>query len=299
MAKNFSKKFLVFLLLLSLFSYRNTSFALILVDTENVSISAQVGNTLPVNPGGGGSSGGSVGIPKTSVRFSGFAYPNGTVTLLKEGIELATVSSDSSGAFSITLEESFNKNILYSLFATDSAGNRSLLINYPIVVYTGYLTQLSGIRFPPTINIDKTEVKVGDYLTVSGYAVPNEDIELVIEGPEKKVFTLTTNNKGFYTATLPLGTLAKGDYLVSAKYSNDTRISKLVSFTIGDNNIAVIKNTTNIPGDCNVDHIINIVDFSILAFWYGKLNPPKCVDTNSDNTINLTDFSILAFYWTG
>ena len=93
--------------------------------------------------------------------------------------------------------------------------------------------------------------------------------------------------------------MSKGDYVVQVKYISDIRVSKSVQFVIGELNILNIDSVADIPGDCNRDKIINLVDFSVLAFWYGKKNPPVCVDTNRDNTINLIDFSILAFYWTG
>jgi hypothetical protein len=44
---------------------------------------------------------------------------------------------------------------------------------------------------------------------------------------------------------------------------------------------------------------VNLVDFSILAYWYLKPNPDPKVDLNSDGIVDLVDFSILAYYWTG
>ena len=41
----------------------------------------------------------------------------------------------------------------------------------------------------------------------------------------------------------------------------------------------------------------NLVDFSILLYWWGKYNP--AVDLNQDGIVNLPDFSILMYYWTG
>jgi hypothetical protein len=41
------------------------------------------------------------------------------------------------------------------------------------------------------------------------------------------------------------------------------------------------------------------VDFSIMAYWYKRPNPPASVDLNGDSKIDLVDFSILAFNWTG
>ena len=262
--------------------------------TDTVSITAEVVGTITVTPSGGG-----IGLPKTAVSFSGLAYPKATVSILKEGVLAASVFSDSAGYFSATLEEKYDSTIVYTLFAVDLSGNKSLLINYPIVVYTGYITHLSGIRFAPTIVIDKAEVRYGDYLTVYGYSLPKMGLEVFVEGKEKIGFTLTSNANGTYKIILPMQNLPKGDYVVYARYVNDQRITKLVKFIIGETNIPNTDIVENIPGDCNYDGVINLVDFSVLAFWYNKDNPPKCVDTNRDGIINLVDFSILAFWWTG
>lgn len=264
--------------------------------TENVTISARVGEEITVTPGG---SSGSITIPKTAVSFSGFAYPGASVSLLKQGEEKTTVVADGTGYFTITLPEIYDSSVLYSLFAEDISGNRSLLINYPIAVQVGFLTHLSGIRFPPTIITDKTEVKFRDYLTVSGYALPQKEMEVVLEGKKSYTFTLVSSMDGPYKIILPMLELPKGDYVAYVKYPGDTRISKFVSFIIGELNIFNSDGVSNIPGDCNADRVINLVDFSVLAFWYGKNKPPSCVDTNHDSLINLIDFSILAFYWTG
>jgi hypothetical protein len=287
--------------LLLFFFFFNFGHNIALAVTENVTVSAQVGGVV-VPPGGGGGGGGGIGIPPTSVRFSGEAYPFATVTILKSGIEAATVAADSRGLFTATLEEQYDSTIIYSLYARDVLGNKSLLINYPIVVQVGFLTHLSGIRFAPTIVTDKAEVRFGDYLTITGYSLPSVNIEVFVESKgeqAKKSFTLSASAGGSYKIILPMQGLPKGDYVVYVKYSDDDRISKLVKFIIGEANVPNVDIVENIPGDCNYDSIINLVDFSVLAFWYGKANPPVCVDTNKDNKIDLVDFSILAFWWTG
>jgi hypothetical protein len=265
--------------------------------TEDVGISARVGEEVTVTPGGGSS--GSIAFPTTGVRFSGEAYPSALVTLLKTGAQVVTVNADGEGYFSITLPEDYSASVLYSLYAEDVTGERSLLINYPLVVQTGFVTHLSGIRFPPTIVTDKIEAKQGDFLTVSGAAMPDRNLEITLEGSDRKTFSLVSSALGSFRSALPLQGLSKGGYTVSVRYEGDARTSKLVKFSIGELNIFQPDSLQNIPGDCNSDMVINLVDFSILAFWYGKSNPPVCVDTNRDGKINLTDFSILAFYWTG
>ena len=266
--------------------------------TRDVSVTATVaGEVITTSPGGGSS--GSVILPKTAVNFSGLAYPRAAVSLLKFGVLQTSVIADENGAFNITLEELYDNTILYSLVAEDVSKNRSLLINYPIVVKVGLFTQLSNIRFAPTIVTDKSAVRTGDYLTVSGYALKEKQLEVIVSGAETKIFILLSSVSGAYKIILPTSGLPKGEYSLHIRYKDDERSSKLIKFTIGDANVFYAEQLSSIPGDCNADKVINLVDFSILAFWYGKSNPPKCVDTNNDNKINLVDFSILAFYWTG
>ncbi len=288
----------VFFLLTFLFLFNFAfTYAGTVTSSENISVSAIVGSDVVSTPGGGVVR--LISIPKIAVQFSGHAYPYAFVHILKDGKEQLVVKADSDGYFNSTLDEKYESNILYTLFAVDTSGKQSILINYPLAVYSGYVTHLSGIVFAPTISTDKLEVLYGDYLTVYGFALPSRDLEVGIEGVQSKKFTLTSKTDGRYEITLPMKGMPKGDYVVSIKYLTDKRISKLVHVVIGDENIKADIATQNILGDCNFDGIINLVDFSVLAFWYQKQSPPLCVDTNQDGIINLIDFSILAYFWTG
>ncbi|HBZ36322.1 MAG TPA: hypothetical protein DEO26_01140, partial [Candidatus Veblenbacteria bacterium] len=75
--------------------------------------------------------------------------------------------------------------------------------------------------------------------------------------------------------------------------------SKVVTFVVADSNI-----TQPIPhditkADLNDDGRVNIVDFSIAAYWYKRLSPPASVDLNTDGKVDIVDFSIMAYNWTG
>lgn len=298
MVSNFSKKaILVFSLLFFVFGF-NVYAQTPPPVTENVSISATVSSGTIA--GGGGGSGGGVNLPPTSVMFSGKAYPGATVSILKNGVVVSSVLANEQGVFSSTLEEAYSSTILYSLYATDLSGNRSILINYPIIVSSGYLTQLSGVIFPPTAILDKAQVKEGDYLTLTGYALPTKDLQVVVEDVNGKVttFSLTSDTTGRYRIVLPITHFTQGDYYIHVKYFDDTHIGKLFKFIIGNTNIPSTDLILNIPGDYNSDEAIDLKDFSVLAFWYNKKNVPSYVDTNKDGIVNLVDFSILAYYWT-
>ena len=56
-------------------------------------------------------------------------------------------------------------------------------------------------------------------------------------------------------------------------------------------------------GDANGDRKINLIDFSIAAYWYKRALTPQAkssgVDVNGDGKVDLIDFSIMAFNWTG
>ena len=55
------------------------------------------------------------------------------------------------------------------------------------------------------------------------------------------------------------------------------------------------------PSDLNRDAKIDLIDFSILIFWWqtagGDSNPPA--DISGNGKVSLEDFSILLFNWTG
>ena len=50
-------------------------------------------------------------------------------------------------------------------------------------------------------------------------------------------------------------------------------------------------------GDLNGDGKVNLIDFSILLFYWGSDN--ACADQNSNGKVDLVDFSILLYNWTG
>lgn len=49
--------------------------------------------------------------------------------------------------------------------------------------------------------------------------------------------------------------------------------------------------------DLNCDGYVDIVDFSIMYYWFEKNNIPARIDLAADGAINLADFSVMAFYW--
>lgn len=257
---------------------------------EIVTVSAVIGSIPSIDPGGGG------GVYQSGVRFSGLAYPNATVTVQKRDGTSISVLADEKGSFSILVPETSWQ--FFTLFATDTSGRKSTLLNFPTILYSGYITDISGVRFAPTITTDKLAVKKGDFITIEGQALPNVNVIVSFEGEEDRTFSLISNLQGKYSVTLPI-LFPEGEYGVRAGYPSDSRTSKVVKVSVGQASILRTEATNNIPGDCNIDQKVTLVDFSVLAFWYNKPNPPRCVDANGDGIITLVDFSIVAFYWNG
>jgi hypothetical protein len=57
-------------------------------------------------------------------------------------------------------------------------------------------------------------------------------------------------------------------------------------------------------GDVNSDCKVNLVDFSITAYWYKRdlsaaFTAIELAKLNGDGKVTLADFSIMAYYWTG
>jgi hypothetical protein len=258
---------------------------------ETVTVSAIVGSIPSIDPSGGGG-----GAYQSGVRFSGIAYPQAVVTVQKRDGTSVSVTARADGSFSILVPETQWQ--LFTLFAVDTSGRRSTLLNFPTMLYSGYVTDIAGIKFAPTITTDKLAVKKGDFISIEGSAVPDSTVDILFEGFESRTFSLVVDSEGVYNTTIP-ASFTEGEYVIRARYPLDSRTSKAIRITIGTASILRTEATTNIPGDCNVDQRITLVDFSVLAYWYGKSNPPRCVDANSDGVIDLTDFSIVAFYWNG
>lgn len=290
----------LYLLIIILFVFNFFYFkvnVLAITDLKDVSVNAVVGsiiNPTVVTEGPAGP----VLLPQTAVQFRGRAYPYSEVFLLRDGVFISSVFADPDSFFNINIPEDEGGSNMYTLYAVDKNNTKSLFLNFPTRIKEGYLNFINNILFAPTIVSDKNEVASDGFVNVSGYAYPNASLEIVIKNNTySKTFNLSSKKDGTYSINLPLNSIPKGDYNLFVKYQNDTRFSKLLKLIISNKNILNDKKVEYLPGDCNKDNIINLIDFSVLAFWYKKDNPPLCVDTNKDNFIDLVDFSILAYYW--
>lgn len=257
--------------------------------------------------GGGGGGGGGYMTPVTQVVFSGRAYPKSTVTLLKDAQIAATTIADSNANFQISISQLSGGNYIFSLYSEDNTGNRSSLLTFPVSVTAGAITNIGGIFIAPTIAVDKSEVKRGDNLAIFGQSAPNSEITISVNSDEEFFNKTNSDTNGAYLYNFDTAALEMGQHFTKSKAALNGEISsfsKAISFAVGAKNVLAQPSEKFLKVDLNNDGRVNLIDFSIAAYWYKRpISAEFAVKEkewlNGDGKVDLVDFSIMAYYWTG
>ena len=269
--------------------------------------------TCPADCGscGGGGGGGDGSLPPaitTKVIFTGRAFPKNAVTLLKDAQVSATTIAGADANFQISLSGLSGGNYLFSVYGEDYQGIRSSLLTFPVSVTAGVTTTVGGIFIAPTIAVDKSEVKRGDNIAIFGQSVPNSQITISVNSDQEFFEKTTADKNGIYLYNFDTDPLDKGQHFTKSKSAVSGEISSFslaMSFLVGTKNVAAELPTKKaLKGDLNSDGRVNLVDFSIAAYWYKRplstaFKPIEIERLNGDGKIDLVDFSIMAYYWTG
>lgn len=268
--------------------------------TENcASCSADCGD-CPVS-GGGGGGGGMIIVAPTQVTFKGRAYPLSEITVLKDAQKAITTIAGPDAKFEVSLSGLSSGNYNFSVFAEDNQERRSSLFTFPVYITHGATTIVSGIFIAPTVDVDKSEVKKGDNIAILGQTVPSGEITISVNSDEEFFAKIESDKDGLYLYNFDTSLLEMGQHFTKSKASKEGEVSsfsKAVSFLVGARNVAKAV-PEFLKGDLNGDGRVNLVDFSIGAYWYKRPSPPVSIDLNGDGKFDLIDFSIMAFYWTG
>lgn len=261
-------------------------------------------NTSACTPGGGGGNqgGGSYVPPATSVIFEGRAYPLSTVVVLKDGQIAVSTIAGPDARFEVSLTGLATGNYNFAVYGEDSKKIRSSLFTFPVYITAGATTRVSGIFIAPTIAVDKSEVKYGDNIAIFGQSVPNGEITISVSSNEEFFNKVKADAGGAYLYNLDTSPLEMGQHFTKSKSALNGEASSfgtVVAFAVGTKNVVAVSGQVILKGELNNDGRVNLVDFSIEAYWYKRPSPPASVDLNGDGKVDLTDFSIMAFYWTG
>lgn len=261
----------------------------------------------PAGSGGGGSSGGgssggggsNVDLGDTSINIEGIAYPNRTVNIILDADAVGSVRADNDGEFDFAIETEPGAASM-GFWSTDRNGVRSITFSTTFDVTQGAVTNVTGVLLPPTIQVDQAQINPGDTVTFSGQTSPNRVVELFID--DNQVADTTSDNGGLWSIVYTTSGLSADEYLAKVRFvegsgslTSESSFSTALSLFVGVEGRAVT------PSDLNRDGNIDLIDFSILIFWWqtsgGNSNPSA--DINGNGNVGIEDFSILLFNWTG
>ncbi|HTH92968.1 MAG TPA: dockerin type I domain-containing protein [Candidatus Paceibacterota bacterium] len=272
--------------------------------TGTVTITAQVSSGSSSGGGGGGGGGPLSGTP-TVVNFSGMAYPYSKVIILQDGVQVLAINADVNANFSGTVNNLAQGSYTFSVYTEDQNGLHSVSFSFPIYITTGTTVNIGDIVLAPTITVGNSQVIRGQTEPIFGFAAPNSQVNINVHSAVNHLVTTIASKTGVYLYNFDTSPLEYGSHTAAAhaillnRVSAETDpVSFIVSQTTTQPNTSA--SCGKLIGDINCDGKVNLVDFSIMAYWYKKgATPPTNVDLNHDGKITLIDFSILAYHWTG
>lgn len=260
-------------------------------------------SAAPAPAGGGG--GGSL---LSTLRLTGYAYPRATVTILRDGILWGTtIAAATDGTFGFVQSGLGAGTYTIGLSATDTAGRRSVITNIPLSLAAGADHRVANIVVSPTISLtNAVVVSQGQQIGITGSATPNSRVRILLN-PGGGQFTVSTPGSGTYIFSMSSSGLIPGAFNFHARTElvpagAVSLYSSPLGFSVTLPGLPVAGEPTacaNKP-DISGDGRINLVDFSILAYWWHRPLPIDMpFDLNCDGQVRLDDFSILAYYWSG
>ena len=254
----------------------------------DVSVSAIVHEIIPPEP-----------TPAT-VTFEGFAYPGAHVRILKDGTEVGSTTAAANASYSVQIQ-SQPGSYSFGVVATDTAGTTGALFTIALALTEAQTVSVSDVVLGPTISESHTSVEQGQSITFSGYATPNSSVTVTVNSEQTLTLAATTNSSGFWTESVSTSSLDPGSHTAKAKSTFGALVSEFsntLSFIVTGKVVNICDGKAN--ADINCDGSVDLVDFSILLYYWDVTNPANSrADINGDNHVDETDFSILLSEWTG
>lgn len=258
------------------------------VKGASITVSAVVVSEVPVVP------------QNPTVELHGYATPNATLTVKRDGVTVATGTAGSNAEFSITLTNQPVGQQTYIIYAVDADGHALAPLTFVITLGQNTTTIITGAFLGPSIAIDKDSVKLGEPVVVSGITVPGSSVTLTVNSVHAFSYTSTAGSDGTWSKTLDTGVLGVGTHTAKARAvtpsSTVSSYSHEVSFAVN----ALEKCDGKKTADLNCDGSVNLTDFSILLYFWQSVNPANLrADINKDGQVTIVDFSIMLYQWTG
>ncbi len=305
--KNKNRQPFLILFMLGLFFYLPmTSFAVIL--PTSVEVTPMNNNATPPEPvgsGGGGRGGGAaINIPsnqdKSRVVLKGYSFPGASILIMKNAKSFADTKADSTGQFMIEINDLDPGITSFALVSKIAGLPDALPYSFTVTLVRGSIASVDNILLPPVVVINNSQFKKGQNIDFSGRAIPNSKVVIELTNLQKK--EVVADKSGYWYYSIANNNFNFGNYNATA-YSIDKNgglsvKSSVVYFDVGRTTKTGAINRCANDVDISEDGKVDLVDFSILLYNFGKFVNKK-TDLNCDNKIDYADFSILLYYWRG
>jgi hypothetical protein len=231
--------------------------------------------------------------PETNIIFIGYAFPEANVTVMKNGAVIATFKADGIGLFEKDIGAFPSGTFMFSVFAEDREGRLSPVIAFTVPIVNEMTTKISNIFIPPTIEAVPAEVSRGENVRILGESLAQSDINVYVD-PLNSLERVKTGTDGRWSLDIKTSAFKDGNYsakaVSTAENGRQSDFSHTVNFSVKPKKCK--------GADLNLDGKIDLVDFSILLYFWNQEKPGnRCADINSDGIVNIIDFSIMMYYW--
>lgn len=238
--------------------------------------------------------------PYASVRISGYSAPGTFITITENGTVIGTDTAGIAGLFSKYLTGISPGNHTFTIFGVDSSNRTTSLLDVSAITPIYQETSISNLLLSPTIELSTTSINQGDLLVTNGSSIINGNLSIFTE-PHLRTYYATASATGIWSYTIDnTDEYIPGDYHIYSLVQNDigsqSLFSNALQFSVISNQNGGSEPLCDLSrGDLNCDDLINLIDFSILMYYWGSTN--QGADINIDDSVNLIDFSIMMYYW--
>lgn len=235
-----------------------------------------------------------------NLRITGSTAPDTFIVFTEAGAVLGTDVANALGGFNHLFSGLQPTTHQITLYGIDL--NNLITSPIPLQIYTAASqeTLISNVLLSPTLELNANDYLLGDPIIVSGSAIPAGSITVFVDTPLRTYYTTSADDGSWNYTITNSNEYVYGDYRAYALVQAENGWQSLVS---NSQNFSIISGsgTTGAAcgdishGDLNCDGEINLIDFSILMYYWGTSN--LAADINTDNLVNLGDFSIMMYWW--
>jgi hypothetical protein len=236
-------------------------------------------------------------LPESNVVVSGFSSPGMNVSLLKDGQKVATVPAKADGSFQITISGLSSGMYLMQVVGIAPGFGVTRSDIFTVQVLKDATTKVSNVVLPPSVVTTQKD----DFYEIRGVAYPGATVSLYVQNFLIK--SSGVQSDGEYSFLLPIREYAEGSsvYVIATMQGVTGEFKSMETFlpASADAVAPASPSTCVITGDINGDCSVDAVDFFVSRWRYVRDLFSERFDFNKDGTTDLVDFSIMAFYWTG